>query len=271
MSTSSAEEILLALSQASPSVLNKGVDGNRERITSEVAQLAARNHPTREAFEEFGRLLRDFDNRRFTRADKTLVEGLNPVWDGYYQDFQTIFRESVAETREIKFICDDYLEMVLPAIDEGGLNTTDLREIAAEYKEKLARHERIFEYHQGQFDKLGRDLRDFNSKVNEAILLAKRGLDEPTAAGQRREELVQLEKRIVDSVEKVDIIHGTVNALAIFWKTTGVDMNMMVSRLGEATTESIDTNFTLRKSVRSAGDVFVTLRSVMRAYAPEAE
>ncbi|TFK69560.1 hypothetical protein BDN72DRAFT_897228 [Pluteus cervinus] len=225
-------------------------------FNNEIADMAKTTHDIRKRFEDISRELRDFDNLHYRKQDGSRVDHLYPTWEGYYERYMTLLRDSQKDALDFKFICEDYLEMVIPALEDRGSHPEELKDIANDYKQRTMPHERTSKFYGEAFEALSHNLTQFKQAIQNALVDAEKGIDTQISRGivQDLKALISKHRDVVHVTPVTDSIVATVNAFAYFWKAINSDTELMISKLDSAIAARTDCGtFLMRKGLSEKG------------------
>ncbi|TFK63393.1 hypothetical protein BDN72DRAFT_847647 [Pluteus cervinus] len=142
----------------------------------EIKNMAKTTREIKRGFEQVSQDLKPFDDRKFTKADGSPVAPLRLIWDGYYEEYKTLLRTSREDAMNLKLICDHYLELVVPALEEPTVSARELKDIAVDYKEQTIPHDRTSKFYTDIFGSLSRRMTNFQTIIKDALSGAKGGI-----------------------------------------------------------------------------------------------
>ncbi|TFK63403.1 hypothetical protein BDN72DRAFT_847669 [Pluteus cervinus] len=142
------------------------------RSSEEITDIARTVRDIRNRFEQVSSDLKSFDDRHLKKADD-----LRSTWDGYYEEYKTLLRDSHKDALNLKLICDEYLETLLPALEEDDIEAEELEGIATDYKQKTTPQEKTSHPYAKALDALSSNLTNFRTTIGSALAEAKAGID----------------------------------------------------------------------------------------------
>ncbi|TFK63140.1 hypothetical protein BDN72DRAFT_337041 [Pluteus cervinus] len=141
----------------------------------EITNMTNTIRDIRKGFQDVSRNLHDFDNHHYKKKDGSPVGELRPIWEGYHKDYKTLLRDSRKDAMDLKLICDHYLEVVGPVLQDKDVSVEEVKVITEDYKLQTTPHERTSNFYAKAFDELSRNLNDFKQAIRNALAEAKEG------------------------------------------------------------------------------------------------
>ncbi|TFK60504.1 hypothetical protein BDN72DRAFT_524722 [Pluteus cervinus] len=169
----------------------------------EIKDMANTARDIRNRFRQVSVYLEAFDDGHYKREDGSPVGQLRPTWEGYYEEYKTLLRNSTSSAMDLKCICDDYLEIIVPAYKDKSIGSAEFKDIVEIYKAKTIAHERTSDFYAQAFEDLSRKLTNFK----------------------------HLEKVLRACDDKIDTTAG---ALGAFWSAVNGDVRLLVEKLDTA-------------------------------------
>ncbi|TFK71211.1 hypothetical protein BDN72DRAFT_837953 [Pluteus cervinus] len=94
------------------------------------------------------------------------VNSLSVDWGRYHQDYRDLLRTSSRYAGGLRVVCDQYINVLLPAIMDNDISLGDLKRMARRYLERTRPTRREgYEHYMAAFEALSQNLQTFKLRV----------------------------------------------------------------------------------------------------------
>ncbi|KZS96958.1 hypothetical protein SISNIDRAFT_450741 [Sistotremastrum niveocremeum HHB9708] len=164
----------------------------KDFIEAEIRELAKHTLDVKKRFETIRNDLDLFDGKKYKKKDGSDVETLKPGWEALYNTYLSLVKSSTDEARELKALCDEYVEMIVPMAKDKGSSLDDLIKYAEDYRDRTQVHGTKAQWYATEFEKLRLGVEAYPNKIDLAIGDAEAGLDEQIKVVKKKISDVEL-------------------------------------------------------------------------------